>query len=350
MGDLELSNQDYSNISLQGLKGKIKGVNQRAVSVTKDALKSTAEELKKANKNIVQTSKNAKDELVTKGKKVNRKLGELAGKAKAAYKKMLRKSVLSNTYVLIRSNAHGLAQRLSPAIISKEEANKLNFKDSFIPKSKKAYDETLIRWKKLGGTKSKLDDAILKGAKSRFHKFKMNPYVTPVSGFDGQYSSSFLLPFPNSGGYSSIDGDNDGFDDLTGLPIETAESIQGITTDKIDTNDYNELAKSGVEKVDSEDSQSAYKSFMSTLLNLWKNDKDEVPYKADSAQAKAFVQDKVADEPSLPKDTIGSEIIDDINGDKIWGIKKLYFYAGAATAGIIAIWGGAKILKKAFKK
>lgn len=281
---------------------------------------------------------NAISEIKKIDKKIKKSLKTLVGKARFAYKKLLRRQILSAVFLSIRSNAHGIATRLYPAITSDVALKQEKFKASFKPKANKSYTEVLREWTSLGGKKSKLDDAIRKGARLKIHKNKKK------SGFDGEISKDFSIVlggydftptfsnfttnsvdenraiydyFSGINGYSRIDGDGDGMDDETGMPIETSEST-GVSDEVMTTEDTTALAEEGVDTTDTEEKQSGWKNFIAKIMSIFKRNKaDESPYEEGTAEDTTFETDLAVDESTQPKlDSEGNEITDELDTTK----------------------------------
>lgn len=306
-------------------------VKDTAAAAKKDidkAAASAAKNIKDAGKNIASTTKKI-------GGKVKKGLKNLVGKVRAAYKKLLRKQILSAIFLSIRSNAHGIATKLYPAIASDAQLKQGKFKLSYKAKSKKSYDEILAMWTKMGGKKSKFDDAIMKGAKLRILKRKKK------SGFDGDFSKNFSIIlgdydftptysnfsqndpdvnralrdyFVPSARYSSADGDGDGFDDETFMPIETSESAS-VSDETVTPEDYAALSEEGVTETDSAEKVSAFQNFIAKILSIFrKNKADEVPYEEGTVDYTNYANDYASDLADQPKtDSTGLDVLSDLD-------------------------------------
>lgn len=317
-------------------------VKDTAAAAKKDidkAAEKAKKDIKDAGKNIVTTAKTAGKNIATTTKKIGGKvkkgLKNLVGKVRAAYKKLLRKQILSAIFLTIRANAHGIATKLYPAIASDAQLKQGKFKLSYKAKSKKSYDEILSMWTKMGGKKSKFDDAITKGAKLRILKNKKK------SGFDGDFPKNFSIIlgdydftptysnfsqndpdvnrafhdyFTPSTRFSSADGDGDGFDDETFMPIETSESAT-VSEETVTPEDYAALSEEGVTETDSTEKTSAFKNFIAKILAIFrKNKADEVPYEEGTVDYANYATDYAQDLSYQPTtDSTGSEVLSDLD-------------------------------------
>ncbi len=289
--------------------------NQEYLDKLKKHKDCVASEIKKGAGNIKDNLGKVGDKVSTGVKKQVKGLKNLVGKARVAYKKLLRKQVLSAVYLSIRANKSGIATRLYPAITSDAQLKQQKFKLSYKPKSVKSYNEILKKWTNLGGKKSKLDDAIAKGAKLRILKNKKK------SGFDGvtndfdiylgnyDFMPTFLNRTTNGvdvnrairDTFSGIDGDNDGYDDTTFMPIENSESL-GVTDEVLTSEDTSALAQEEVSNTSEEEKVSGWQNFIAWILSMFKKNKaEENPYEEGSVDYSTFGSDYSADLPSQPE-------------------------------------------------
>lgn len=372
---VELANQEFSDIcgvkcTADKLKKAFQEQQRKAEKKRKDAeallRKGTAEAKKQAEK-----LKKEADHLAENAKKVGKsatvKLNQLNGKVKDAYKKLLRKSIVTNAYLMIRANGHGIATKLYPAIISESDAKKMKFKPSFTAKSKVAYSKLLAKWKELGGKESKLNDAIKKGAKLRIAKFNKNPYQSSFSGFDGEFLSVYALPYPNNSSYhsccgnsySGIDANNDGVDDETGMPSymnAPSSETEDISTEEVTNDEADTLAEEGISEPNESDKKSGFQSIIAWIMSLFGGKKSESPYEAGSAEDLQYTADEATDIYSPEDDGTLNDVTDkkeslgnssnSSNSDEIWGIKKPYFYGGVTVISVLGIIGLVKFLNK----
>lgn len=334
----------------------------------KDSAKRASDDAKKLAEKAKEASKKAISETKKADKKIKKSLKNIVGKARKAYKKMLRRQILSAVYLSIRANRHGIATRLYPAIISDSQAKGFKYKSSFIPKSKKSYQQVLKQWTDLGGKKSKLDDAIAKGARLRVFKFKKR-----VSNIDGVVvenkdiiigNTEFHVLYHNFGAndsainhalneyYSGIDANGDGLDDETGMPVETAESAS-VSEETLSAEENAILAEEGAENTDTEEKESGFQSFIAMILSIFKrNDAEEIPYEA-GVDATNYGADMNTDSQYQPSsDSSGENTIDGLNVNEkdpledknakiedipelIWGVDSRIIYTiGGVLAGV----------------
>lgn len=391
----------------QRLLNQAKEAKDKADKMAKDALKSTNQAIKDSAKKAEQHAKDLADKAKSavkhaesERKKLNKKakknLKNLVGKVRGAYKKMLRRQVLSAVYLSIRANRHGIATRLYPAIIPEAQSKGFKYKSSFIAKSKKSYQEILQQWANLGGKKSKLDDAITKGARLRVFKFKRksntlsgataNPThggatsfaeaskAHPKVGFDGVVvenkdiiigDTDFHVLYNNFSAndsainhalneyYSGIDADGDNIDDETGMPVETSESAS-VSNETLSSDENSALQEEGADSTDTVEKESAFKAFIARILSIFRRNKaDEVPYEEGSADSDTYATDINSDADYQPKsgdngDTTISNLnvserdpLEDPNAkiedipELIMGVESKYVYAiGGVLAGL----------------
>lgn len=333
-----------------------------------DAAKKIAEKAKKDAEIIEKAAKVA-------GKKIKKGLKNLVEKARAAYQKLLRKQALAATYISISKNVHGIATRLYPAITSDSTLRNEKFKLSYKSKASSSYNETLKLWTNLGGKKAKLDEAIRKGAKLRILKTKRTK--SGFSGFNSNLSNchielqdvslsrDFSLPFPNNEpksnccGYSGADGDGDGYDDESGMPMNSWESAD-VSEETVTAEDQEALSDEGVEDVSTEEKTSLWQSIIAKILAIFNRNKaDENPYDESSADYLTYQADMVEDVPYQPEeDSNSEEAIKEATDKKsssensdtveVFGseVPKTVLYVGGAIGLGLLIWGGIKLYNK----
>lgn len=170
MNDLDVNNieklESYSNFDW---KDPFAGLKKN----TKDAIKSTKDQVKAAGKNIEQTTKDAikstKDQVKAAGKNVKQTTQDILKNEEL--KKIARNLALTGNPAIavprsaalagFRLNIFGLSSRLYPAFLSEEELKRYNFDVNNAKKSKESWDKISNFWEdKLGGDKKKLQEAI----------------------------------------------------------------------------------------------------------------------------------------------------------------------------------------------
>ena len=149
---------------------------KRAEQAIKDAAGKADALAKKLAADALAKAKSDFDKFKELNKRALKKLNDLTGRVRGAYKKLLRKAILKMVYNALKGNIHLYATRLYPAIAPSAELKAKGFSAKYQPKSVKTYNEILSKWIEMGGDKSKLDEAIRLGAGKRVLKFRKNPY------------------------------------------------------------------------------------------------------------------------------------------------------------------------------
>lgn len=170
MNDLDVNNienlEGYSNFDW---KDPFAGFKKN----TKDAFKSTQDQLKAAGKNIEQTTKDAikstKEQVQAAGKNVKQTTEEIV-KNEELNKIARHLALTGNPAIAVprsaalagfRLNIFGIASRLYPAFLDEEQLNKHNFNIDNAKKAKESWEKISNFWEqKLGGDKKKLQEAI----------------------------------------------------------------------------------------------------------------------------------------------------------------------------------------------
>jgi len=272
-----------ANNSLHDAEQKIKEAAQKA-----DAL------AKKVAQDALNKAKQDFNKFKDLNKKIFKSLNDLAGKVRGAFKKMLRKIALKMVYNSIKLNVHGFATRLYPAIAPIGDLKAKGFSAKFQPKSKNVYNELLAKWVEMGGTKEKLDEAIIAGAGKRMHKFKNNPYKATST------SNSVIIGKPKSSGfdgeYSNADATANTDESAT---FDTGADVATGSQSSITAQDQAELADAGATDVAPEEKHKHWAAFMAWVHNLFHKHKaaEESPYdeSATNPDAGAYKDDAAAD-------------------------------------------------------
>lgn len=170
MNDLDVNNieklEGYSNFNW---KDPFEGLKKN----TKDAVKSTQDQLKAAGKNIEQTTKAAikstKEQVQAAGKNVKQTTEEIV-KNEELNKIARHLALTGNPAIAVprsaalaafRVNIFGLATRLYPAFLDEAQLKKYNFDLDNAKKAKESWEKISNFWEqKLGGDKKKLQEAI----------------------------------------------------------------------------------------------------------------------------------------------------------------------------------------------
>jgi predicted esterase len=140
---------------------------------TKDAVKSTQDQLKAAGKNIEQTTKAAikstKEQVQAAGKNIKKTTEEIV-KNEELNKIARHLALTGNPAIAVprsaalagfRVNIFGMASRLYPAFLNEEQLKKYNFDIENAKKAKESWEKISNFWEqKLGGDKKKLQEAI----------------------------------------------------------------------------------------------------------------------------------------------------------------------------------------------
>ena len=274
--------------------------------------------------------------------KVTKKISQLVGKAKAAMQKLLKKAILKKANGAIRINAHGIATRLYPAIISQESATKLRYKKSFVSKAKSSYNEVLSQWVALGGTAVSLNDAIKVGASKRVHRFKKSPYglskTIKKSSFDGGWSNW------SGDKYSNVMGPEE--DEIPEVQVPGSE---GLTAEELAA-----LNEQGAdENVDQEEKMSGFRALIERILSIFRRNKaDEIPYEEGTPEAAYFNADTQYDTTNLP-DASGdaakklADVISGKSGDQTtYSWYERYKTQVWIGVGVLAVVGGVLAYRK----
>jgi len=258
-----------ANNSLHIAEQKIKEAAQKADALAK---KAAQDALNKAKQDFIKF----KDL----NKKIFKSLKDLTGKVRGAFKKLLRKAALKMVYNSIKLNVHGFATRLYPAIAPISDLKRKGFAAKFQPKSKNVYSELLAKWIEMGGTKDKLDEAIMAGAGRRMHKFKTNPYkpTGTATGTDlTKRTSKSFSKLGFDGDYSNVDGDANTSESST---FDAGADIGTGSAANVNSDDQKELADAGATDVSPEEKHKHWTAFVSWIHNLFHKHKaaDESPY------------------------------------------------------------------------
>lgn len=341
---------------ITGTKRECKKILGKEICVNVPTIKTVPNEeylarLKKYNDCVSSNVQDLGDKVSDSFKKVTKKLNQLVGKAKDGMRKRIRKAILKRVSGAIRINAHGIATRLFPAIISQDSAIKLRYKASFIPKAKVSYNQALAQWVALGGTQATFNDAIKVGASKRIHRFKKSPYTAASS----QSSLGSSMPKKSSfdGGWSNWTGDN--YSNVMGPEAEDEIPEYSVPEPSTETLTAEELAaleaQGADEGVDQEEKQKGFMAWIQRILAIFQRNKaEETPYEEGTAEANVYSQDKSYDQNTLPTDTTNVETqkaLDALTGsDKIMGLPKTGFYIGL---GVVVLVGGF-LLYKGLKK
>lgn len=170
MNDLDINNieklESYSNFdwkdpfaglkkntkdAVKSTKDQLKAAGKNIEQTTKDAIKSTKEQVKAAGKNVKQTT-----EEIIKNEELNKIARHLALTGNPAIA-VPRSAALAG----FRLNIFGIASRLYPAFLNEEQLNKHNFNVDNARKAKESWEKISNFWEqKLGGDKKKLQEAI----------------------------------------------------------------------------------------------------------------------------------------------------------------------------------------------
>lgn len=192
-----LAGIDDSDVSelLEGLgKLNIKGAGQKFFNNVKSSVQTVTSTVKKTNQNIINKAKEVKSQVDEKAKaaakKAIEKTKEVAKKAGEAIKKFV---VWSNPLTLLmragfllamKVNLFGMAERLLPAQLTKEEAAKRNVPEALWLRSKAGYDKVAKVFEAIGGARSKLEKYIregLAGKKKTLAGLSGEPYTTAAA-------------------------------------------------------------------------------------------------------------------------------------------------------------------------
>ena len=168
-----IGDADVSEL-LEGLgKISIKGAGQKFFNNVQNSVKTVTSTVKKTNQNIINKAKEVKSQVDEKAKaaakKAIEKTKEVAKKAGEIIKKFV---VLSNPLTLLmragvlmamKVNLFGMAERLLPALLTKEEAAKRNVPEALWIRSKNGLDKVAKVFEVIGGKRSKLERYIREG-------------------------------------------------------------------------------------------------------------------------------------------------------------------------------------------
>lgn len=170
MNDLDVNNieklEGYSNFdwkdpfagfkkttkdAFKSTQDQLKAAGKNIEQTTKDAIKSTKEQLQAASKNVKQTT-----EEIVKNEELNKIARHLALTGNPAIA-VPRSAALAG----FRLNIFGIASRLYPAFLDEEQLKKHNFDLDNAKKAKESWEKISNFWQdKLGGDKKKLQEAI----------------------------------------------------------------------------------------------------------------------------------------------------------------------------------------------
>jgi hypothetical protein len=328
---------------------KVKDAANAVGEVAKKEAKRLAEEAKRTAENAKKIANNAVSKVKDADKKVKKRLKDLSGKVRKAYKKLLQKTVLKGTEVAIKSNASGIASRLYPAIASSTDIKAKKMKASFVPTSKTAYAQVLSKWKGLGGTEAKLNAAIKQGISVK--KF----------GFSGEVER-YALPYPNNSSNFVQTPNRNPFQLYSGAD-GTGEDVQLTAEEQAELDNY------GIEEP--AEKQSGIKAFVAWIKSLFH--KKDSPYEEGSAEDLALQastddvnypeladdamnllkvldtnNDDPADEGESRVDIQDGD--DGDNDDTIWGMNKYVVYGGSFVLIMGAIFGTVKLVQFIKKK
>lgn len=284
---------------------------KQAEQMIKDAAEKATAEAKRLAQKAIDDAKKAHNAFVSANKKVFKRLQDLAGKVRGAYKKLLRKAMLKMVYNSIRANVHGYATRLYPAIAPVGTLKANRFSSKFQPKAKKSYDEILAKWIELGGIKEKLDEAIMKGANVRIFKFKKNPYVAEKQQVVVSRKEWSVAKDHKAGvdgfGWSNLEGDDEN------MPPDNAGAADNIP---ISADENADLADNGATEAEPEEKHKKWHAFMAFMHHVFhKHEADtESPYVPPTADtATPTAADKSGATPNIPTPNTFDE---DLKNDK----------------------------------
>jgi hypothetical protein len=279
------------------IKSKAKEIDAKAKERAKKFATKARDEAKRVRNSIKEVEKKIGKELkrvATKIKEVAKKIGD---KFRNAFRKVIRGLILKS----IKGNVHGMAARMYAAIATEDELKARKFKPKFAGNAKKAYSTILSEWKKLGGSESELNDAIVSGHSKRMLK-------NPFNRADGNNHDEFYSYIASEDYYHGADGD--ATDDEKEIAIADAEKMKADEESAVVINED----AATVEAPEAEEKQSGFKAFIAKILSLFKKHKaDEAPYEEGTPEATDLATDEKADAGNRPPEGGDSSVLDELD-------------------------------------